>query len=204
MMKLTWLGHACFRLDTDCGSVVFDPFRDGSVPGYRDVRETADMVLCSHEHGDHGARECVTLTGKEPTFRVIRIPCYHDDVQGAKRGNNTIHIIEADGMRVAHFGDLGHPLSPEQIQAIGKLTLAMIPVGGFYTIDAQAAKQLADTLDVRVVVPMHYRTPCFGLDAIATLDGFTALCDPVNAYPGDSLTLTPDMPRQVAVLSYHK
>ena len=140
-MKLTWLGHACFRLDTDCGSVVFDPFRDGSVPGYRNIRETADMVLCSHEHGDHGARECVTLTGREPAFRVIRIPCFHDDAEGAKRGNNIIHIIEAEGLRAAHFGDLGHMLSPEQIQALGKLDLAMIPVGGFYTIDAQTAKQ---------------------------------------------------------------
>lgn len=201
-MKLTWLGHACFRLDTDCGSVVFDPFRDGSVPGYRNIRETADMVLCSHEHGDHGARECVTLTGREPAFRVIRIPCFHDDAEGAKRGNNIIHIIEAEGLRAAHFGDLGHMLSPEQIQALGKLDLAMIPVGGFYTIDAQTAKQLVDALDVRVVVPMHYRSARFGLDAIAPLDGFTALCGDVKTYPGDSLTLAPDMPKQVAVLTY--
>ena len=203
-MKLTWLGHSCFRLDTDCGSVVFDPFRDGSVPGYQNIRETADLVLCSHEHGDHGARECVTLTGKDPLFHVIKIPCYHDDVQGAKRGNNIIHIVEAEGMRVAHFGDLGHLLSPDQIQEVGKLDLAMIPVGGYYTIDAPAAKQLADSLDVRVVVPMHYRSPQFGLEVIATLDNFTTLCDEVKTYPGNSIILTPDMPKQVAVLSYGK
>lgn len=201
-MKLTWLGHACFRLDTDCGSVVMDPFRDGSVPGCRNIRETADMVLCSHEHGDHGARECVTLTGQEPAFRVDRIPCFHDDVKGAKRGNNIIHIIEADGFRVAHFGDLGHMLSSEQIQTLGKLDLAMIPVGGFYTIDAQAAKQLVDALNVRVVVPMHYRSARFGLGAIELLDEFTALCGDVRTYQGNNLTLTQDMPKQTAVLTY--
>ena len=93
-------------------------------------------------------------------------------------------------------------LSPEQLRAVGKLDLAMIPVGGFYTIDAKAAKRLIDVLDVRVVVPMHYRSARFGLDAIATLDGFTALCKEVKTYSGDSLTLTPDMPKQVAVLTY--
>ena len=83
-MKITWLGHACFRLDTACGSVVIDPFQDGSVPGLQNIRETADLVLCSHGHGDHNARECITLTGNTPTFRVIRVPCYHDDYKRRK------------------------------------------------------------------------------------------------------------------------
>lgn len=201
-MKLTWLGHACFRLDTDCGSVVFDPFQDGSVPGVGNIRETADLVLCSHGHGDHNARECVALTGHTPIFRVLRVPCYHDDAEGAKRGENVIHIIEAEGLRVAHFGDLGHMLSPEQLREIGALDLAMVPVGGFYTIDAATAKQVIDALDVRVAVPMHYRSESFGLGAIATLEGFTSLCDNVRVYPDASFVLKPDLPKQVAVLTY--
>ncbi|MDD6274853.1 MAG: MBL fold metallo-hydrolase [Clostridiaceae bacterium] len=203
-MKLTWLGHACFRLDTTCGSVVFDPFQDGTVPGCSNIRETADLVLCSHGHGDHNAKENVVLTGNTPSFRVLRVPCFHDEVQGAKRGENVIHIIEAEGMRAAHFGDLGHALSPEQLREIGPLDLAMIPVGGFYTIDAAAAKQLTEALDARVVVPMHYRTETIGLGAIGPLDAFTSLFDSVTTYPGASLTLTPDMPKQIAVLTYGK
>ncbi len=203
-MKITWLGHACFRLDTACGSVVIDPFQDGSVPGLQNIRETADLVLCSHGHGDHNARECITLTGNTPTFRVIRVPCYHDDIKGAKRGENTIHIIEAEGLRVAHFGDLGHMLLPEQIAEIGVLDLAMVPIGGFYTIDAATAKQVMDALNVRVVVPMHYRSADFGLQVIGTLDSFTTLFDSVKTYPGNSLVLTPDTPEQVAVLTYVK
>jgi L-ascorbate metabolism protein UlaG (beta-lactamase superfamily) len=201
-MKLTWLGHACFRLDTADGSIVFDPYKDGSVPGCDPIHETADSVLCSHGHGDHNAVECVNLTGRIPSIHIERVDSYHDDVGGAKRGENVIHIVTAEGMRAAHFGDLGHMLSDEQIAACGKLDLAMIPMGGFYTIDAETAKELADKLKPRVVVPMHYRSGNAGLSVLAGVEEFTALCDNVTEYDGRSVEITKDTPAQTAVLKY--
>ena len=130
-MKITWLGHACFKLETADGSVVFDPFSDGAVEGLNNIREHADLVLASHGHGDHAALENVTLSGKKPTFNLKIISCFHDDVEGAKRGTNRIHIVESEGLRVAHFGDLGHMLSEQQFAEIGVLDAAMIPIGGF-------------------------------------------------------------------------
>lgn len=106
-MKLTWNGHSCFTLETKEGSAVLDPYADGKVPGLAPLRLTADLVLCSHEHRDHNAREVVTLTGKTPTFGIETISTFHDAERGALRGENVIHIISAEGMRAAHLGDLG-------------------------------------------------------------------------------------------------
>ena len=89
------------------------------------------------------------------TFRGI--PTYHDDADGSKRGNTTIFCFEMDGMVVFHLGDLGHPLSAQQIKEIGKVDILLIPVGGNFTIDAKVATEVCNKLAPRVVIPMHYR-----------------------------------------------
>ena len=78
MMKLTWLGHSCFKAECEGGSVVLDPFEPGSVPGCRDIQEEADLVLCSHEHHDHGYRAGVKLTGRECPMQVTSLQSFHD------------------------------------------------------------------------------------------------------------------------------
>ena len=90
-MKITWIGHACFKIESDGYSIVLDPYADGSVPGFTPVREKANMVLCSHGHGDHNAADCVELTnGGENPFTITRIETYHDSQMGKQRGMNTI------------------------------------------------------------------------------------------------------------------
>ena len=200
-MELIWNGHSCFTLLTSQGSLVLDPYRDGSVPGLAPLRLTADAVLCSHGHGDHGAAELVTLTGSAPSFQVEELAAFHDDRQGALRGPNTIHIISAEGMRVAHLGDLGCSLTPEQTGRLTGLDALLIPVGGYYTIDAAQAHARVRALGPRVVVPMHYRGAGFGYDVIGPVEDFLALQDQVVRYPGSKLTLTPDTPAQTAVLT---
>ena len=203
-MKIIWNGHSCFTLDTAQGSVVLDPYRDGSVPGLSPIRLTADLVLCSHEHRDHGAREVVTLTGKPVSVEVEELPTFHDPEQGALRGTNIIHILTAEGLRVAHLGDLGCDLTPEQTEKLMELDALMVPVGGYYTIDAKQARAVVETLRPRVVIPMHYRSPSFGYDVITTLEDYLVLCqgDNVVRYPGNTLELTCSTPAQTAVLTY--
>ena len=88
---------------------------------------------------------------------MIGVHTWHDDKNGAERGANTVYVIEIDGMRVAHLGDLGHKLSQEQLDDIGPIDAAMIPVGGKYTIDAKIAAEVVKQLDPWVVIPMHYK-----------------------------------------------
>lgn len=200
-MTITYLGHSCFALESKEYKVILDPYQPDSVPGYRPLHEEAERVLCSHDHRDHSGTDCVTLgRGGEDPFTVTTLSTWHDDVQGAKRGPDTIHILDDGQCRVAHLGDLGCELAPEQLEQLRGLDALMIPVGGFYTIDARQAKALADELKPRVVIPMHYRGEGFGYDVIGPLADFTALCQNVVEYPGSQLELTAETPAQTAVL----
>ncbi|MBD5118476.1 MAG: MBL fold metallo-hydrolase [Clostridiales bacterium] len=200
-MKITWLGHSCFTVESQGYRIVLDPYKDGTVPGLAPVRVEADQVLCSHGHDDHCGTEGVSLRqGGSSPFTVKTIDTWHDDKEGAKRGPNTIHILSDGQYRVAHLGDLGCDLTPEQKEKLRNLTALLIPVGGFFTINAAQAKELAVELAPTVVIPMHYRGKGFGYPVIGKVDKFTKLCDDVVAYPGSELELTPQISKQTAVL----
>lgn len=173
MMKLTWLGHSCFRLESGGHSIVIDPYDD--VPGYPPLRAEAGLALKSHDHGDHGYLEAVTMIEEpgESPFQVRTIDCWHDDQQGALRGPNKITIFEADGVRVAHFGDIGEELRDDLLEALKGLDAALIPVGGFFTIDGKQAAELMKAIDPVVTIPMHYRWGNHGYDVISEVTVFT-------------------------------
>ena len=174
-MKLIWHGHACFELRLSSGSVVFDPYCPGSVPGLSLPELSADAVICSHGHSDHCCAGAVKLSGREPGFRVTQIPTFHDDQRGRLRGENLCTVIEGDGLRIAHLGDLGHPLSEDELSRFGRLDLLMIPVGGVYTVDAAQAKELVEALRPRITVPMHYKCATSGLRNVAPVEDFLRL-----------------------------
>ena len=175
-MKLTWLGHACFLLEADGYRIVTDPYT--GVPGYPPLSVSAHAVFCSHGHFDHNAVDRVTLLPHQDSpFTVREIASFHDDRGGTLRGGNTIRVFTADGISVAHLGDLGHPLSAEQLAAIGPVDAALVPVGGVYTLDATGAKSVCDALKPRCVLPMHYRHAPYGLAEVGgvTKKGRTAI-----------------------------
>jgi L-ascorbate metabolism protein UlaG (beta-lactamase superfamily) len=87
------------------------------------------------------------------------VPVYHDSQQGAQRNRNSIFVIEVDGLRIAHLGDLGHVLDAAALNALGKLDVVLVPVGGVFTLDAPGATQVIGQLGSRIAVPMHYKTP---------------------------------------------
>lgn len=204
-MKITWLGHSCFKVESKGYGVVLDPYEDGSVPGCLPVRETADKVLCSHEHFDHNFREGVTLadSGGAP-MKVEVIDTWHDDREGALRGSNKIHILDDGEVRIAHMGDLGCELDEAQTEKLKGLDAVLIPVGGYYTIDGTQAKKLIDRIAPRVTVPMHYRGDGFGFDVLGTVEDYAALCQDVRYYSGHVLEVTSDTERQTAVLKIRR
>ena len=203
-MQIKWLGHSCFLVTAEGYSAVFDPYADGSVPGLGPVRATADAVFCSHGHQDHSAAELVTLTGRGFPLQVEELPCYHDDKRGLLRGKNTVRILHAEGMRAAHLGDLGHMPGKALLAALRGVDALLLPVGGYFTIDAAQARAVADAVGPRVVIPMHYRLGGMGYDVIGTLDAFTTLCNNVKTYDSDTFELRADTPAQTAVLTYGK
>ena len=182
MATLTWWGHAFFSLQTDSGRhLAIDPYNEAV--GYQMPRlEPTDAVAISHEHGDHnnlgavpGKPEIVrgleadegetiehTVAGE---LKIRMVPTFHDTEQGALRGRNTVLVIEVEGLRVAHCGDLGHQLSPAQVEAIGRVDVLLVPVGGHYTIDAAGASAVLKELKPSITIPMHYKTAAVRLDS---------------------------------------
>ncbi len=204
-MELKWLGHSCFRITQDGYSIVIDPFEPGSVPGLSDIHETANAVLCTHDHHDHNWMQGVTLTdGGESPFTIDALETFHDPQGGALRGRNTIYILSHGGVRIAHLGDLGCELSDEQVKSLGRLDAVLCPVGGFYTIDARQAYELVRRLDVGVVVPMHYRSESFGFDVIGPVEDFTSLfpASQVEAAESDAVSISGGEGFRVVVLRY--
>lgn len=199
-MKLTWLGHACFRLESGDYQILLDPYNE--VPGLQRISGEADAVYCSHGHFDHAYTDELTIrTGKTDPFAITEVAAFHDEERGALRGTNTLRRFAAEGIAVVHAGDLGHQLTAEQAAALRPCDVLMVPVGGTYTVDAAGAKAVAEALGAKVIVPMHYRKGSVGFENIATLEPFTALFECVRQYGSNVLELTADMSAQVAVLA---
>jgi L-ascorbate metabolism protein UlaG (beta-lactamase superfamily) len=176
-MKLKWLGHSAFVITSDTGiKLITDPYATDDRLSYGEIKESADIVTVSHDHSDHnnvsavrGNPEIVRGTTEIKGIKFRGIPTYHDEAKGQQRGKNTIFCCGVDGAKVCHLGDLGHTLGDKQIAELGGVDILLVPVGGFYTIDAMAANQVCDQLKPRVIIPMHYKTnkcafPISGVD----------------------------------------
>lgn len=201
-MTITWLGHSCFLLEQDGFRVLIDPYHN--VRGLADISLEADAVYCSHGHFDHAYIDRVHLTANmENPFAVEEIETFHDAQGGALRGKNTVRRFTAGGVTAVHLGDLGHQLSDAQLKAVGHCDVLLLPVGGTYTIDCLGAKQVADAVRPRVIIPMHYRSGGKGFEELTVLEDFTDLypAEKVRRHPGNTLAITADMPQQVAVLA---
>jgi len=178
-MKIKWLGHASFLITSDTGiKIITDPYTTGGDLSYGEITEASDIVTVSHDHFDHnnvaavgGKPEVVkgigTTKAKGIEFRGMA--SYHDEAGGSQRGKNTIFYFEVDGIRVCHLGDLGHQLSDKQASELGGVDILLIPVGGYFTIDAKVATQICNQLKPKVIIPMHFKNdkcdfPIAGLD----------------------------------------
>ena len=166
-MEISYLGHSSFRIRTSQGFVVTDPF-DPKMVGLKYSGVEADIVTVSHDHADHnqylsvkGVKRVVSGPGEYEIagISIIGIPSFHDDKKGELRGKNTIYIIEAEGLRLCHLGDLGHTLSQEQVEEIGEIDILMVPVGGGFTIGAKEASQVVMDIEPKIVIPMHFSLP---------------------------------------------
>jgi L-ascorbate metabolism protein UlaG (beta-lactamase superfamily) len=168
-MLIKWLGHSCFLIVSSNGvRIIIDPYAVNGKISYSPIDELADIVVVTHEHGDHnnisavrGKPEVVKGAGTSVVkgIQFKGVATYHDKSQGRQRGPNTVFCFTVDGIRLCHLGDLGHLLDTNHLETIGGVDILFIPVGGFYTIDATEAGQVCGQLNPQVAIPMHFKTP---------------------------------------------
>jgi len=214
-MQITWYGHSCFLLTSESGySILTDPCDPET--GYELSNLVCDAVTISHEHHDHN---CLAIVAGTP--EIIRTPGehlaggisvkgftnYHDNEKGAKRGANIVFLYEIDGLKILHLGDLGHMLPDETIKTIGDVDVLLAPIGGVFTINAKAATELADRLNAKVLIPMHYKTPAlhFNIEGLEPLLAANANRR-VHHLNANSATLSHDTlgDRRLLILDYKR
>lgn len=169
-MEITWYGHSCFRLmERNYATVVTDPF-DSKVTGYESLKLKGDIVTISHDAPGHNNSDAVkgathVLTGAgEFEIGGVFITAVQTDggTTGKKKGSNgtrnTLYVFDYDGITVAHLGDLQQIPSQGEIEALGTVNVALVPVGAGGSLNAAKAAEVISLLEPNLVIPMHYAT----------------------------------------------
>lgn len=166
-MEISWYGLSCFRL-TERGkaSVVTDPF-DHEQVGYGPLKLRADIVTVSHDAPGHSFLKGVkgnnhTLDGPGE-YEIGEVFITAVRTASKKRGkndaaDNTLYVFDYDGVTIAHLGDLQRNLTQSEVDALGTVNVALIPVGGGSSLTASLAAEVVSMLDPGIVIPMHYKT----------------------------------------------
>lgn len=210
-MKIQWIAHSCFLIEDSLGKrILTDPFHKSI--GYEPYKESVQAVTISHNHFDHNNSESYadkSIIINKCGFhdlgfaKVHGFSSYHDNLQGAKRGNNIIFVYEIDGFRLCHLGDLGHALDSEYVSKLGTIDILFIPVGGHYTLDGSEAYKLCSVIKSSIVIPMHYHTSdnTMSLDGpeefivhmknVEKIQGSTFLIESKKPYKNKVILLTP-------------
>lgn len=194
-MIIQWIGHSSFRI-RGSKTIITDPY-EGIGLDFPELK--ADIVTVSHGHHDHNA---VQMVAGEPAVvadagirrvgnvSIVGYNTYHDEEKGAKRGRNVVYVINMDGIKIAHLGDLGCMPDDSIMGAITGVDVLLIPVGGNYTIDGKTAAKIVAEVKPRTVIPMHYKTPGLQVN-VSGNEEFLALMENVQQVEGSRLELTP-------------
>ncbi|GIK83489.1 MAG: MBL fold metallo-hydrolase [Patescibacteria group bacterium] len=180
-MTITYHGHSTFKIKGRVGTVVTDPYDD--YIGLILPKMSTDIATVSHDHKDHNAVKTLVGTARRNNpfivtdageyevggISVFGVQTHHDANGGVERGKNMVFTILVDGIRVCHLGDLGHELSPDQLEEIGEVDVLLCPVGGTYTIDPELAVKTIRAIEPSIVIPMHYKTAKHNPDVFGDL-----------------------------------
>ena len=166
-MEIFWYGHSCFRFtERGMATVVTDPY-DHQQAGYEPLRVKADIVTISHDTAGHNYLQAV-----KGDYRVIRGPGEYEiggvfitgvQTNGVSKKEksetpNTLYVIDYNGLTIAHFGDLNRVPPQSEIEALGTINVALVPVGGGGGLNADRAAEVVSLVEPNIVIPMHYAT----------------------------------------------
>jgi len=219
-MEIVWYGHSCFRInERGKAAVVCDPY-DSEVVGYKPLRLKAEIVTVSHDSPAHNYTKCVKgnpyqITGPgEYEIGSVFITGISTNRKKKKNssGNenagpitqNTLYLIDYSGITIAHLGDMVYVPTQTEVESLGPVNIALVPVGDGNSLNASKAAEVISLLEPNIVIPMHYATADskvkidaiskflkeMGLSEIATQESYKA--NNVNDLPEDTKVVVLD------------
>lgn len=211
-MDISWLGHSCFRIRGSHATIITDPYPPSL--GYSLGKPTARIVTVSHQHAGHSYTEGISgkprlVTGpgeyEISGILIIGIATFHDAEKGSNRDKNTIYLMEVDEVSICHLGDLGHPLTTNQVEELGNVDVLLLPVGGVSTINAPMAAEVVRQVEPKIVIPMHYKTEALNRELEPAEKFLKEMgIKETNSQPKLSLTKSSlPVTTQVILLEYH-
>src|SRR5690606_38760919 len=190
-------------------SIMMDPVPRSK--GFRYNKQRADIVTLSHDHPGHTATDMISTEFKlvdgpgeyeiNEVF-ITGVRTYHDNQRGAVHGRNTVYVVEVEGLKICHRGDLAHELTDEQAEAIESIDVLLAPVGGGPGLDAPRAVAVINQIEPGIVVPIQYRTE-FGDQELDPVERFLNEMGVSDVTPEEKLTVrktTADDPGTSVVL----
>ena len=196
-MEITWYGLSCFRLaERGLATVVTDPY-DHTVVGFSPLKLRGDIVSISHDTPGHNFESAV-----KPKQRIVDGPGEYEiggvfitaiQTNGKKRAKdefrNVLYVFDYEKVTVAHLGDLSKVPSQAQVERLGNVNIALVPVGGGHGLNAAKAAEVVSLIEPGIVIPMHYSLPDCKLD-LNSLDKFTREMGLSEVEPLDSFKIT--------------
>ena len=172
-MKLKWFGWASWLIEVDRKKIYIDPFKGES-------SEKADIVLVSHNHPDHcDVRRLKGIVGENTIvltpsifakdidaesldigqsreidgIKITGVAAYNLNIPNHQKGVDTGFLIEAEGKKVYFAADTD---LIEDMNMLNGIDIALLPIGGTYTMDIDAAVKAVEIIKPKIVIPMHY------------------------------------------------
>lgn len=184
-VNIEWLGHSGFLLEGDGKKIYIDPY---DLSEERAFEDKADILLITHEHFDHCSPEDIRKVRRSDSTTLIPenlslqfkgdarritegdvladgleikgtrievVPAYNLDKPYHPRGLGVGYIVELGGIRIYHAGDCDFFPEMKNIRT----DVALLPIGGTYTMDEEEAANAAAAISPKYVIPMHYGKP---------------------------------------------
>lgn len=211
-MEITWYGHSCFRLtERGLAAVVADPF-DSRQVGYEALKLKADIVTVSNDTAGHNHLNAVkgvskTITGPGE-YEIGGVFITGVQTNGHTRHTsdedprNTLYVFDYGGLTVAHLGRMNRVPSQTEVEALGPVKVALVPVGGNGALNAGKAAEVISLLEPSIVIPMLYavKGAAIKLDSLGKFLKEMGLTEEPEAQPSLKITSTSSLPQETRVV----
>ncbi|MBI2350631.1 MAG: MBL fold metallo-hydrolase [Deltaproteobacteria bacterium] len=145
---IQYFGHNFFQITTRKGTkIATDPLAPGM---HATPTLTPHVATVGREHPNHNYVQI--LHGNPIIMRL----------DGALKG--AAFLFDLGSLCIAHLGDLSHTLTAEQIKQMGRIDIALIPIGGIFTMPASTAREVLQQIKPKIAIPMHYRDNLYILE----------------------------------------